>query len=77
MRQRELGILFYDELYEYKRTHGHCNVPKEHETLRLWVQDQGENRRKCQNKVFVDSKLYLKRVYMLDTIGFDWGPGVS
>jgi len=58
----------YDELVQYKATHGDCKVPynlSENPELGRWVSQQRQQRK--------SGKLHLKRVEMLQAIGFDWG----
>jgi hypothetical protein len=58
----------YDELVQYKAIHGNCEVRynwSENPELGRWVSQQRQQRK--------SGKLHLKRVEMLQAIGFDWG----
>lgn len=58
----------YDELVQYKAIYGDCEVPynwSENPELGRWVSQQRQQRK--------SGKLHLKRVEMLQAIGFDWG----
>ncbi|MEI8362364.1 MAG: Helicase associated domain protein [Betaproteobacteria bacterium] len=60
----------FDELLEYKKMHGDCNVPrgrKEHEEytqLGNWVSSQRQQKK--------NGTLHLQRVRLLDEAGFEW-----
>jgi hypothetical protein len=57
----------YDKLVEFKRTNGHCMVPKKYKedtSLGVWVCTQ----RQCHNK----NKIRPDRERILDEIGFAW-----
>jgi hypothetical protein len=57
----------YEKLIEFKRTKGHCRVPRSYEldkTLGQWVNDQ--------RKTHTKNKLRLDRKDLLDEIVFAW-----
>ncbi len=54
----------FDDLRQWKQTHGHCNVPKAEGKLGRWVVRQRELRKK--------SKLEPERQVRLDNLGFVW-----
>jgi hypothetical protein len=67
--QENLWMLRYNELVEYKREFGHCNVPysyirKSNPQLCSWV---GEQRRRFKNKYLSDD-----RIAKLNELGFVW-----
>ena len=67
--QENLWMLRYNELAEYKREFGHCNVPysyirKSNPQLCSWV---GEQRRRFKNKYLSDD-----RIAKLNELGFVW-----
>eukprot|EP00579_Thalassiosira_antarctica_P031831 CAMPEP_0201996616 /NCGR_PEP_ID=MMETSP0905-20130828/3777_1 /ASSEMBLY_ACC=CAM_ASM_000554 /TAXON_ID=420261 /ORGANISM="Thalassiosira antarctica, Strain CCMP982" /LENGTH=86 /DNA_ID=CAMNT_0048552063 /DNA_START=103 /DNA_END=360 /DNA_ORIENTATION=+ len=59
----------YDLLVEYKKEHGHCNVPTKDiingHKLGRWV----DNQRRLYNK----GTLLHDRLHRLNEIGFNWG----
>jgi hypothetical protein len=61
------------ELADYRRIHGHCNVPKKHsENLKLsyWVGTQrGQYRLYREGK---PSQITLPRIQELESLGFEW-----
>ena len=59
----------FDELTKYKAEHGHCNVPRSHESLGTWV-----NR---QRQAYKKGKLPEGRVQKLNEHGFVWNPTPS
>ena len=59
-----------DELTKYKAEHGHCNVPRSHESLGRWVDKQRVKRKKGK-------LLSEERVQKLGDIGFVWNPTPS
>jgi superfamily II DNA or RNA helicase len=64
----EAWKLRFDELLEYKKAHGNCNVPTRSEVipqLGNWVNQQRILQR--------SGKLHLERVRLLDEAGFSWG----
>jgi hypothetical protein len=62
------------ELADYRKIHGHCNVPQrcsEYPKLANWVFTQ-----RCQYKVNPEGKkshIKLSRLKELENLGFDWG----
>ena len=65
----------FEELKQYKETHGDCCVPKKNETLGKWVDNQ-----RSQYKFFHESKKSLlnqHRIDLLDSIGFTWTINVT
>ena len=59
----------YNELLQYKSTHGDCEVPKgysENPSLALWV--------KTQRKAYKKQQLSPDKIKLLEDIGFDWVP---
>jgi superfamily II DNA or RNA helicase len=64
----ELWPVRYQELVEYKREHGNCNVPYKcpgNPQLGIWVANQRSNKRQ--------GKLDPERERLLEELGFDWG----
>jgi hypothetical protein len=63
------------ELTEYRRIHGHCNVPynySENTKLAKWVK-----RQRCQYKLYLEGKtspMTFSRIQALESLGFDWKP---
>jgi hypothetical protein len=66
------------ELGDYRRIHGHCNVPKrdgENTKLATWVTTQRRNYRlHVKGKT---SPMTTFRIQELEHLGFDWKPSVS
>lgn len=65
----------YLELIEYKKEHGHCNIPRnyeENEQLATWVAKQRSQYKLMQQGK--ESHINARRVEALDKIGFDWSP---
>eukprot|EP00580_Thalassiosira_gravida_P003346 CAMPEP_0201603818 /NCGR_PEP_ID=MMETSP0492-20130828/4150_1 /ASSEMBLY_ACC=CAM_ASM_000837 /TAXON_ID=420259 /ORGANISM="Thalassiosira gravida, Strain GMp14c1" /LENGTH=326 /DNA_ID=CAMNT_0048067693 /DNA_START=138 /DNA_END=1118 /DNA_ORIENTATION=+ len=61
----------YNELVEFKKVHGHCNVPtksKENQKLGNWVGWQRVGYRKC--KAGKENQLSEERIKLLEDIGF-------
>jgi hypothetical protein len=62
------------ELADYRKLHGHCNVPKgysENTKLATWVTKQ-----RSQYKLHQDgerSQMALPRIQALESLGFEWG----
>jgi len=59
----------FGELEEYKREHGHCNVPqqyKENPQLGSWVN--------TQRRFYIQNKLSSERIEALERIGFESKP---
>jgi hypothetical protein len=63
-----------NELIEYKKTYGHCNVPTNYSNsphkLSVWVK-----RQRGEYKLFWDGKpstMTNERIAALDSIGFEW-----
>jgi hypothetical protein len=57
----------FDALKEYKKSHGHCNVPStwpKNKPLAIWVGHQ----RQC----YRNNKLSKARIKRLEDIGFVW-----
>ena len=57
----------YDELLQFKATHGDCDVPAEYlanPVLGKWVSRQRQNKK--------DNKLSLEREQLLNEAGFIW-----
>jgi hypothetical protein len=71
--QAEKWMLKFEELVEYKKTHGHCQVPhsyKQSPTLARWTK-----RQRYQYKLFTDGKsstMTEERVVSLEELGFVW-----
>jgi hypothetical protein len=68
----------YEELDEFRQTHGHCNVPSntlEWRDLRNWV---GYQRLRYKKGVTNDNKKYkaltLDQIALLESIDFRWSP---
>jgi hypothetical protein len=59
----------YEMLKEFKKKHGHCNVPRdylENRALAVWV---------CKQRYrYKKGRLLIERVEKLEEIGFDWDP---
>ena len=68
--QQERWKQRYQELAEYKKGHGHCNVPKgsiqEYKQLGEWVN--------TQRKIYSKMNMPKDRIEQLNAIGFDWDP---
>jgi hypothetical protein len=66
------------ELADYRKIHGHCNVPSrynENTKLGQWVSDQRTNYRfQLEGK---KSFLTLSRIQALNSLGFEWKPSIS
>ena len=60
----EFWRLRFEELKEYKRKHGHCNVPRSHRKLGYWVQTQRD--------AYSKDKISQERINALNKIGFLW-----
>lgn len=55
----------FQQLFEYKKEYGHCNVSSTHDkSLASWVQNQRTQYKK--------SKLSEERIARLNVIGFSW-----
>jgi hypothetical protein len=71
--QAEKWMVKFEELVEYKKTHGHCQVPhsyKQSPTLARWAK-----RQRYQYKLFDDGKpstMTEERVVSLEELGFVW-----
>jgi hypothetical protein len=65
-----------NELADYRKIHGHCNVPanySENSKLGCWVLKQ-----RCQHRLHVKGKrseITLPRIQELESLGFQWGSG--
>lgn len=60
----------YNELCEFKKKHGHCNVSEKcpaDRKLGMWVRSQREYKR--------DDKISQNRIHRMEQIGFEWEPG--
>lgn len=65
----------YNELVEYKKTHGHCNVPQRHENVRklgIWVTHQRNFYRRLKHGL--PTQIAEERIKALEKIGFEWYP---
>ncbi|KAL9179933.1 hypothetical protein ACHAXT_007903 [Thalassiosira profunda] len=66
----------FDELVEYKKKHGHCNVPIAHPQLGGWVQTQRQHYRLLQqgkgSMKEANVEMLGDRVGRLNGIGFVW-----
>ena len=62
----------YEDLLEYIKLHGHCNVPAtyRHSPLGTWVGKQREEYKKFTNKR--SSQLSKYRIDKLEEVGFQW-----
>jgi len=62
------------ELFEYKRIHGHCRVPKRYKNEQLgnWVLKQRKQYRKFH--LGKKSQITEERIKKLEAIGFVWNP---
>jgi hypothetical protein len=62
------------ELADYRKIHGHCNVPQnynENSKLAQWVKTQRKRYRlHLQGKI---SQMTLPRIQALESLGFEWG----
>ena len=71
--QQERWKQRYQELAEYKKGHGHCNVSKgsiqEYKQLGAWV--------KTQRSEYSKGRMPQDRMKQLNDIGFDWDPLAS
>lgn len=69
----------YEELAEYKRLHGNCNVPqgyKPNVPLGRWVMKQRVQYHKLQRGQ--KSQIKPERIHKLEALGFQWvGPGAQ
>jgi hypothetical protein len=61
-----------EELRDYKKQHGHTNVPRSHTKLGRWVDTQRTSYRLLQ--MGKSSPLTQERIDMLNAIGFEWNP---
>ncbi|CAB9511618.1 helicase [Seminavis robusta] len=57
-------VVMFEELKEYKATHGHCKVPIKEGTLGRWV--------KTQRRMYTTGNLRRDRQEMLESVGFIW-----
>ena len=67
----------FDELVEFKKANGHCNVPtsykKVNRSLSIWV--QGMRRKyKLYKEEGQHSQMTEERIAKLESIGFVWKP---
>jgi hypothetical protein len=66
------------ELTDYRKIHGHCNVPKSHSKntkLATWVANQ-----RTYYRLQVEGKrspMTLSRIQALESLGFDWKPSTT
>jgi hypothetical protein len=66
------------ELADYRKIHGHCNVPHNYsENIKLanWVGTQ-----RCQYRLHLEGKrsqMTLPRIHALESLCFDWKPSIS
>jgi hypothetical protein len=67
------------ELVDYRKIHGHCNVPKKYSKnakLGSWVDTQ-----RCQYSLHLKgekkSQITLPHIQALDNLGFEWEPSMS
>ncbi|KAL9180410.1 hypothetical protein ACHAXT_008380 [Thalassiosira profunda] len=62
----------YGELLDYKKEHGHCNVPATHRHSKLgnWVGKQREEYKRMKDKK--SSQLDMYRIEKLNAVGFKW-----
>ena len=62
----------YNELLEFKKNTGHCNVPKRYKQLGCWVSHQRyEYKKLLKGKI---AYITTSRVKLLESIGFEWNP---
>jgi hypothetical protein len=59
-----------NELIEYKRVHGHSNVPRSQGSLGMWVRRQRRSYKLISRGE--NSPLTEERIYALDAMGFEW-----
>ncbi len=71
--EASLKSSFWEDMFrllvDYKREHGHCNVPRQWETnlnLANWVSNQRQAKKR--------GKLSLQQIDRLDDLGFLWNP---
>jgi hypothetical protein len=58
------------ELADYRKIHGHCNVPQKYPQLGSWVETQrGQYRMHLEGKA---SKMTTFRIKALESLGFEW-----
>ena len=66
----------YDELVEYRKRHGHCNVPTKNSSqkaLGRWVSTQRSMRKKfLEGRIEKDIEEHEKRIQKLNDINFCW-----
>lgn len=70
----------YEELMEYKKEHGHCNVPARYaknRRLGIWVSAQRQQYKQLNaamdgNKPRRSAPLTLERINLLNLLGFTW-----
>jgi hypothetical protein len=66
------------ELAEYRKIHGHCNVPQnysENTKLASWVNNQRyKYKMRAEGKAL---QITLPRIQALESLGFDWKPSIS
>lgn len=60
----------YQNLLQYRRDHGHCNVPSAHSDLGLWVSTQRREYAKLCAGNF--SQMSVSRLERLEKAGFEW-----
>ena len=69
---REQWMIRYQQLIEYKRKHGHANVPQREKRLGCWVSTQ-----RTQYKLLLEgrqSQMNQERIDLLNALDFDWDP---
>lgn len=63
----------YEELIDYKKLHGHCNVPQrndKYKKLAAWINSQRYHyKRLYKNNL---TQPYSERIMLLEKIGFEW-----
>jgi hypothetical protein len=72
-RQHEKWNVKFEELVEYKKKYGHCNVPArdpEHKALATFVVDQRTMHRKLREGA--PTSIFPERIRRLNALGFEW-----
>ena len=67
---RVLTTIAKSTVKKYKETHGHCNVPRKHGPLGIWVDTQRKSYRLL--KARKSARMSDDRIQKLEAIGFQW-----
>ena len=62
----------YNQLVEYRKKHGDCNVPRKDGSLGIWVSNQRARCRSYPQGNKFNKKMTTDRIARLEKIDFDW-----